>query len=151
MPLFLQGRTQAWTGRTVDGKEGPAQALGKDSFKQYGEDQPRLWWTACWSVVRQAALRCSLVFQVALSELCLAIYSCPHLCLELPQAAARHTLLLGSFIICASKACKCFMDSVQPRCQGTSLGPCPVLWESAIESAQGLRGHLPNATFHTKT
>lgn len=98
--------------------------LTYDSYKQYGEDQSRLWWTACWSVVRQAALVCSLVSQVALSELWLAVYSCPHLCAEPPQAAARHILPLGSFIIGASKACKSFMDSVQPRYQGTSLGPC---------------------------
>ena len=43
--------------------------LTEGSCEQYSEGQSRLWWAACWSVVRQAALRCSLVFQGALSEL----------------------------------------------------------------------------------
>lgn len=108
-------------------------------YKQSSEDEARLWWTARWSVVRQAPFRYSLGFQVALSTLCLAVCSCPHLCAEPPpQAAAGHILPLGSFIICASKACKFFTGSVPPQYQDTSLGPCPVLWESAIESTLGL-------------
>lgn len=70
----------------------------------------------------------------------------PTFALSLHKQLLGTSLTLSSFVIFASKACKSFMDSVT-QYQGTSLGPCPVLWESVTESTQGPETFVQEASY----